>query len=138
MKIFDWLAASAVDEPEMPAKKIDSTTLICASPPGQCPTMRARQLEQPVGRAADIHQVRGQQEERHRQQDERVVGVERLLHQVHRVEPRLDREDRQAGERERERDRHAQEHEEEEAAEQNAAPPFPATGRNPSRKLSRK
>ena len=39
MKIFDWLAASAVEEPEMPAKKIDSTTLICASPPGKCPTM---------------------------------------------------------------------------------------------------
>ena len=39
MKIFDWLAASAVDEPEMPAKKIDSTTLICASPPGKCPTI---------------------------------------------------------------------------------------------------
>ncbi len=39
MKIFDWLAASAVEEPEMPAKKIDSTTLIWASPPGKCPTM---------------------------------------------------------------------------------------------------
>jgi hypothetical protein len=39
MKIFDWLAASAVEEPEIPAKKIDSTTLICASPPGKCPTM---------------------------------------------------------------------------------------------------
>ena len=39
MKILDWLAASAVDEPEIPAKKIDRTTLICASPPGQCPTM---------------------------------------------------------------------------------------------------
>ena len=39
MKIFDWLAASAVDEPEMPAKKIDSTTLICASPPGKWPTI---------------------------------------------------------------------------------------------------
>ena len=39
MKIFDWLAASAVEEPEMPAKNTDSTTLICASEPGQCPTM---------------------------------------------------------------------------------------------------
>ena len=38
MKIFDWLAASAVDDPEMPAKNTDSTTLICASDPGQCPT----------------------------------------------------------------------------------------------------
>src|SRR5262245_21638587 len=39
MKIFDWLAASAVEEPEMPAKNTDSTTLICASEPGQLPTI---------------------------------------------------------------------------------------------------
>jgi len=39
MKILDWLAASAVELPEIPAKKIDRTTLICASPPGKCPTM---------------------------------------------------------------------------------------------------
>jgi hypothetical protein len=39
MKILDWLAASAVEEPEMPAKNTDSTTLICASEPGQCPTI---------------------------------------------------------------------------------------------------
>ena len=38
MKILLWLAASAVDEPEMPAKKTDSTTLIWASEPGQLPT----------------------------------------------------------------------------------------------------
>src|SRR6267378_777799 len=39
MKIFDWLAASAVDEPEIPAKNTDSSTLICASAPGKWPTM---------------------------------------------------------------------------------------------------
>src|SRR5262249_8555858 len=39
MKILLWLAASAVDEPEMPAKNTDSSTLICASDPGQLPTM---------------------------------------------------------------------------------------------------
>src|SRR6188768_2481279 len=39
MKILDWLAASAVEEPEMPAKNTDNTTLICANEPGQCPTM---------------------------------------------------------------------------------------------------
>src|SRR5207237_8175126 len=39
MKIFDWLAASAVEEPEMPAKNTDSSTLICASAPGKCPTI---------------------------------------------------------------------------------------------------
>ncbi len=38
MKILPWLAASAVDDPEMPAKKIESTTLTCASPPGRWPT----------------------------------------------------------------------------------------------------
>ena len=74
----------------------------------------ARQRHQAVGDAADVHQVGGQQEERHRQQDERVVGVEGLLHQLHRVEPRLDDQDRQAGEAERERHRHAQDHQDEE------------------------
>src|SRR5215211_8945938 len=39
MKIFDWLAASAVEDPEMPAKNTDKSTLICASAPGQLPTM---------------------------------------------------------------------------------------------------
>src|SRR5262245_55419683 len=38
MKIFDWLAASAVEEPEMPAKNTESTTLICANDPGIHPT----------------------------------------------------------------------------------------------------
>ena len=102
----------------MPAKKIDSTTLICARPPGKCPTMVRDSCHQPVGGAADVHQVGGQQEERHRQQDEGVVGVEGLLHQRHGVEPRLDDQDRQAGEPEREGDRHAQEHQQEEQAEQ--------------------
>ena len=39
MKILPWLAASAVDDPEMPAKKTDSSTLICASAPGKFPTI---------------------------------------------------------------------------------------------------
>ena len=39
MKILPWLAASAVDDPEMPAKKTDSSTLICASAPGKLPTI---------------------------------------------------------------------------------------------------
>src|SRR5438067_270967 len=39
MKIFPWLAASAVDEPEIPAKNTDSNTLICASAPGKLPTI---------------------------------------------------------------------------------------------------
>ena len=108
MKIFDWLAASAVEEPEMPAKKIDSTTLICASPPGKCPTIAresfiSRSVVPPTFIRFAVSRKNGTAE-----QDERVVGVERLLHQAHRVEPRLDRENRQAGERQRERDRHAQ------------------------------
>src|SRR3954464_15717224 len=40
MKILDWLAASAVEEPEMPAKNTDSTTLICATEPGKAPPIR--------------------------------------------------------------------------------------------------
>src|SRR5262245_15243223 len=39
MKILLWLAASAVDEPDMPAKNTDSRTLIWASEPGQWPTI---------------------------------------------------------------------------------------------------
>ena len=39
MKILLWLAASAVEEPEMPAKNTDSSTLICASAPGKLPTI---------------------------------------------------------------------------------------------------
>ena len=35
---FPWLAASAVEEPEIPAKNTESSTLIWASPPGKCPT----------------------------------------------------------------------------------------------------
>ena len=82
----------------MPAKKIDSTTLTCARPPGQVADQVARQADQPIGDAADVHQVRRQQEERHRQQDERVVRLERLVEQHQRRQPRLDDQDRQAGE----------------------------------------
>ncbi len=39
MKILLWLAASAVDEPEIPAKNTESSTLICASAPGKWPTI---------------------------------------------------------------------------------------------------
>ena len=92
----------------MPAKNTDSTTLICASDPGQCPTIERDSAHQAVGDAADAHQVGGQQEERHRQQDERVVGLEGFLREHHRRQPRLDQQDRQAGEPERKGDRHAQ------------------------------
>ncbi len=39
MKSLLWLAASAVEEPEIPAKKTESRTLIWASEPGQWPTI---------------------------------------------------------------------------------------------------
>src|SRR6185437_12587243 len=39
MKILPWLAASAVDDPEMPAKNTDNSTLICARSPGKLPTI---------------------------------------------------------------------------------------------------
>ncbi len=79
----------------------------------------AREAHQPVRDAADVHQVGRQQEKRHRQQDERVVGVECLAHQRAGVEVRLEHQDRQARQAEREGDRHAQEHQREEHAEQN-------------------
>ena len=47
--------------------------------PGEVAHHGARQVHQPVGDAADVHQVRGEQEERHREQDERVVGLEGLV-----------------------------------------------------------
>ena len=81
----------------------------------------ARQAHQARGDAADVHQVGGEQEERHREQDERVVGVEGLLHQVLRRQAILDQEDRQAGEAERERHRHAQHEQREEHAEHDDA-----------------
>ena len=102
----------------------------------EMPHHRARQLHQPVGGAAHVHQVGGQQEERHRQQDERVVGVEGLLHQRHGVEPRLDHQDRQAGEPERERHRHAQEHQQEEQPEQDERR-LPGDSTAPVMRLSR-
>ena len=114
MKIFDWLAASAVEDPEMPAKKIESTTLTCARPPGKVTDQVARQAHEPRRDAADVHQVRRQQEERHRQQDEGVVRVEGFLDEVLRREAILDEEDRQAREAERESHRHAQREQREE------------------------
>ena len=81
MKSLLWLAASAVDEPEMPAKNTDSNTLICASDPGKWPTSARDKAHQPIGDAADVHEVRGKQEERHGQQDERVVGLEGFVEQ---------------------------------------------------------
>ena len=87
-------------------------------PAGKMPDHRPRQCQQPVGDAADIHQVRRQQEERHGEQDEGVEGVERLLHERHGGEARLQHQHRQAGERQREGHGHAQEHQPEEQAEQ--------------------
>ena len=43
----------------MPAKNTDRSTLICASDPGQLPTM-VREMHEAVGDAADIHQIGGQ------------------------------------------------------------------------------
>ena len=44
MKSLAWLAASAVEDPETPAKSTDSTTLICARLPGRWPTIARVQL----------------------------------------------------------------------------------------------
>ena len=79
---------------------------------------RAGQFHQAVRRAADVHQVSRQQKEWDGEQDERIVGVERLLHERHRVEPRLDEQDGQTRYGKCEGDRHAQEHGEKKQAEQ--------------------
>src|SRR5688572_4038971 len=147
MKSIDWLAASAVEEPEMPAKKMESTTLTCARPPGKVADQVSGQPHEPRRNAADVHQVRGQQEKRHREEDERVIGIERFLHQVLRREAVLDEKDGQAGKAERECDRHAHHQEREKHAEHDharrarieyrgaghAAASFPASTRRSSR-----
>src|SRR5262245_58286821 len=74
-------------------------------------------MHQAVGDAADIHQVGGQEEERHRQQDERVVRLEGLVEEHHRGEPDVVDQQRQAGEPERESNRHPQRDQDEKSAE---------------------
>ncbi len=82
------------------------------------PDERARQPDQPVGDAGDIHQIRREQEERHRQQDEGIIRAEHLLEQQDRRQPRLEKEDRQAGEGEGKGHRNPEDDEEEEGAEE--------------------
>src|SRR5215475_5656325 len=89
-----------------------------------------------------------QQEERHRQQDERVVGFEGLVEEHHRGEPELEQQRWQARQSERKRHRHAQRDEEEERTKQHQrghawrhsglrhGAVFPATMRMLSRKIS--
>ncbi len=83
------------------------------------PDHRAREQHEPVGGAANIHEICGEQKERHSEQNEGIIGVEGLLHQRHGVQARLDDEDRQAGEAEGECDRHTQEQQQEKQPEQN-------------------
>ena len=80
----------------------------------QCPG----EAHQAVGDAAHVHQVGGEQEQRHGQEDERVEGVEGLADHVHGREVRLDQHDRQAGEAQREGDRDPQRHQAEEDPEE--------------------
>src|SRR6266480_5712089 len=75
-------------------------------------------MHKTVGDAADIHEIGSQQEERHRQQDEGIVGFERFIEEHHRGEPQLEDERRQAREAERERYRHPQHDEKEKRTEQ--------------------
>jgi hypothetical protein len=45
MSTFPIPAASAFEDPLIPAKSIDTRTLICPNPPGRCPTVtRARSI----------------------------------------------------------------------------------------------
>jgi hypothetical protein len=57
MKILLWLAASAVDEPEMPAKEHRQHDVDLGQRAGPAADQCARQGHQPVGDAAHAHQV---------------------------------------------------------------------------------
>jgi hypothetical protein len=110
-------AASAVELPEMPAKSIETVTLMWPSPPGRWPT-RAGEIDQPVGDPGPVHQVGGEQEERHGQEHEGVVALEHLAQEQDRGQPVVDEEDRDDREAEREGDRHPEDDEDAEEAEE--------------------
>ncbi len=78
----------------------------------------AREVDQLLRDAGRIHQVGSEHEERHRQQQERVVGLQHLVEQQERRQPVVDEEHRDAGQAERERDRHPQRSADAEDAEQ--------------------
>ena len=103
----------------MPAKNTDSTHVDLRQRARPVAHHGAREPHQPVGDAAHAHQVRGQEEERHRQQDERVVGFEGLVERAPsaKAAARGAASGRQAS-AERESHRHAQHEQEEEQAEQ--------------------
>ncbi len=78
---------------------------------------RPRPVEQPVGDAAGVHQVGGEQEERHREQQERVERREHRRDDDGEVEPRIECQRRHAGDRQREGDRYADQQRAEQHAE---------------------
>ena len=72
--------ASAIADPDIPAKIMLATTLTWPRPPRKRPTRTEAELQQPVGQAADIHQVGRQDEQRDCEQDVAVEQpVEDLL-----------------------------------------------------------
>lgn len=81
----------------------------------------ARELDQAVRHLARVHQVRRQQEERHGQQDEGIVGLEHPVEHDERREPQLQHDHGNRRDAEREGHWHADQHEEEEAADEERA-----------------
>ena len=71
---------------------------------------RQREIDDPLGQPAGVHQLAGEQEERDRQQHERVGAVEDLLRDDLAVVDAEVRHQRDAADDQRERDRHADRH----------------------------
>ncbi len=66
-------AASATAEPDMPEKIIEAMMLTWPSPPRSRPTSATQKVSSRSRDRAGIHDVGGDDEERHRQNDEAVV-----------------------------------------------------------------
>jgi hypothetical protein len=102
----------------MPANSMADQHVDMAEPAREMADHGARQVDQAVGDAGRVHQVGREQEERHREQDEGVVGFEHLREKDERREAWRDEEYRDAGETQRERDRDPQQDEHAKGAEQ--------------------
>ena len=91
MNIFDWLAASAVEEPDIPGEKEREHHVDLRQAAGEVPDHRPRQ--QSCSRSVmppTFIRLAVSRKNGHRQEDEGVVGVEGLLHERHGGEPGLD------------------------------------------------
>ena len=73
-------AASAIAEPDMPAKMIALHDVDLGEAAAEAADERVAEVEQPLGHAARVHDLGREDEERHREQDvARVHAVQQLL-----------------------------------------------------------